>query len=178
MQLSWPPHRELVHTVAWEAHTVNPRRPGDPRRTWQLVLAPLGCETEPSAVGKRDIGRLPEQLHLLERGVAEPLMRDSKGVEPDDPSRLAPRLPGTERQVDFQVRAVDRVAERVEKRGVPLEGSDLLRSRVLVRKRERDVVLELLRRGVPRHVALLDDRHGEEGLQPAPATVPAPPFLL
>src|SRR5260370_37498386 len=110
MQLSWPPHRELVHRVAWEAHTVNPRRPGDPRRTWQLVLAPLGCETEPSAVGKHDIRRLPQQLHLLERGVAEPLVRDSKRVEPDDPGWLAPRLPGTERQGRLQMRRVSPIA--------------------------------------------------------------------
>src|SRR5713226_8395035 len=139
MSLAWPPRRELVHTVVWEARTVNPdARTGAPsrRRVRQrapaaarpasrgvaLVVASLGCETDPSAVVEHDIRRLPQQLHLVERRVAEPLVRDSERVEPDDPCRLAPRLPGSKRQVHFKVRAVDRVAERVEKRRVSLEG--------------------------------------------------------
>ena len=103
-------------------------------------------------------------------------MRDPEWVDPNDPCRLAPRLPGDQRQVHLEVRAVNGVAEGVEERGVTLERADRLRPLVLVREGERDVVLVLFRIGVPRQVALLDHRDGEQGFEQLLHAVPACPF--
>ena len=95
-------------------------------------------------------------------------MRHAVRVDPDDACGLAPRLPGGERQVHLEVCAVDRVAERVEKRRVALEGADRLGAFVLVGERERDVVLELLGGGIPGEKGLLDDTDAHEWLELSP----------
>src|SRR5207245_11257697 len=86
--------------------------------TCGVALSPhfrLGCfvisgETEPRAVGKHHVRGFPHELHLVERGVAQPLVGDAEWVEPHDAGGLAPRLPWGERQLPLPVRAVDRVA--------------------------------------------------------------------
>src|SRR2546423_7243613 len=106
---------------------------------WRLRHTPalwfLGVargETEPGAVREHDVGRLPNKFHFFEGRIAQPLMGDAERVEADDAGGLAPGLAGRERQVDPQVRAVDRVAERVEKGGVALERPHRLRAFVLI----------------------------------------------
>src|SRR5436309_10824166 len=61
-----------------------------------LRFRDLGGETEATAVGKDHVGALPDQLHLVQRGVPEALVRHAERVDPNDPCRLAPRLSGGE----------------------------------------------------------------------------------
>src|SRR2546421_12413130 len=105
---------------------------------WFLAVA--RGETEPRAVGEHDVRRLPNEFHLFEGSIAQPLMGDAERVEADDAGGLAPRLPGRERHVDPQVCAVDRVAERIEEGGVALERAHRLGAFVLICESERDVV--------------------------------------
>ncbi len=122
------------------------------------------------------VGGLPDELHFAEGRVPQPLMRHPERVEPDDPCRLAPRLPGGEGEIDFQVRAVNGIAEGVEERRVALERADRLLPLVAIREGERDVVFVLLRVGILGHVALVDDRHREQGLDLPLDAVHARPF--
>src|SRR3989442_13014482 len=103
-------------------------------------------------------------------------MREPERIDPNDPCWLASRLSGGEGQVHLEVRAVDRIPERVEEGGVALERADRFVSLVLIREGQRDVVLVLLRVGISRQGRLLDDRDDEEGLEQLPDAVPARPI--
>src|SRR5439155_23573927 len=65
----------------------------------RLRLVPIGCETQPTAVGKDHVGALPDQLHLVQRGVPGALVRNAERVGPNDPCWLAPGLSGGEGSV-------------------------------------------------------------------------------
>src|SRR5437667_10295274 len=71
----------------------------------RLRLVPIGCETQPTAVGKDHAGALPDQLHLVQRGGPEALVRNAERADPNDPCRLGPRLCGGDGRVPRAVRA-------------------------------------------------------------------------
>src|SRR5256885_16834041 len=98
-------------------------RPRNISGLWFLAVA---RETETRSIGEHDVRRLPNEFHLFEGGIAQPLVGDAERVEADDAGGLAPRLPRRGRHVDLQVRAVDRGAERVEEGGMALEGGHRL----------------------------------------------------
>src|SRR5436309_8278058 len=100
-------------------------------------------ETQPIAVGKDDVAGLPHQLHLLERRVPQPLMRDPERIDANDPCRLASRLSGGEGQVHLEVGAVVGVSGRAHERGVTLERTNRLLLLVLIRASQRYVVIVL-----------------------------------
>ena len=67
------------------------------RRRAEIRLECLGSgETEPTAVGKDHVARLPHQLHLVERCVPQALMREPERIDSNDPCRLASCLSGGE----------------------------------------------------------------------------------
>src|SRR2546430_1105899 len=115
-------------------------------------------ETEPIAVGKDDVAGLPHQLHLLERRVPQALMGDPERIDPNDPCRLASRLSRGEGRGHPEVGAVDRVAERVEGRGLTLERANRILAGSTARERRAEQTGAYEARGPPGYT-----HHGSDG---------------
>src|SRR5207244_13064696 len=81
------------------------------------------------------------------------------------PSRRLEALARGQGPVHLEMRAVDRGSKGVDEGLVTLEGADRLPSLVVIRKRQRDIVLEPLHVGVFREIALADDRYGEQRIE-------------
>src|SRR6266571_597869 len=126
------------------------------RRGAPLGRVPIRGDTDPTAVGEDDGARSPHYRHLAEWRGAEPRMFGAERVVLDDPSRLAPRLPGAQRLVHLEVGAVDGVPDGSKERDITLEGADRLRPGVAVRERQRYEVVVALFIGVLGQVALVD----------------------